>query len=35
MKVNRATRKWIVISGLWVLALAGIATSTRVPAPVA
>jgi hypothetical protein len=27
MNVNRATRKWIVISGLWVLALAGIATS--------
>jgi hypothetical protein len=27
MKVNRTTRKWLVISGLWVLALAGIATS--------
>src|SRR5580698_8130766 len=27
MKVKRSTRKWVVISGLWVLALVGIATS--------
>jgi hypothetical protein len=27
MRVNRTTRKWLWISGLWVLALAGIATS--------
>jgi hypothetical protein len=27
MKVNRSTRKWLWISGLWMLALAGIATS--------
>jgi hypothetical protein len=27
MKVKRTTRKWLWISGLWVLALAGIATS--------
>lgn len=27
MRVKRATRKWLWISGLWVLAIAGIATS--------
>ena len=27
MSVQRSTRKWLWISGLWVLALAGIATS--------
>jgi hypothetical protein len=27
MKVKRSTRKWLMISGLWVLALVGIATS--------
>jgi hypothetical protein len=27
MKMNRSTRKWLVLSGLWVLALAGIASS--------
>jgi len=27
MKIKRNTRKWLVLSGLWVIALAGIATS--------
>src|ERR1019366_878327 len=27
LKMNRAARKWLVLSGLWVLALAGIASS--------
>ena len=27
MKIKRTTRKWLLLSGLWVIALAGIATS--------
>ena len=27
MKMKRTTRKWLLLSGLWVIALAGIATS--------